>query len=607
MFDHKVLDLVSLISFTCGALAFSVLVLMYFRQRQARRGAGVLAAFTAVCAAAFVTNMALRIASVRAVDSPLVAALSMALGLTTSLLPPLVFHLIYAKEVQNLPHRRVWGFLLAAVYAASAAAALLKGLDEANLWAGGMTEWLASAPAMSLGISAALALGAQIFSRRLASPNQRRWNQVLLTSMVGAAALNLLLASPWVSLLPDYLLLAFFCVTLYYEERLVFFDLLIKRGAFFAVALLGLPPVLMLGFRVAGSPVDWETCWICSLALAPFWLIAPWGYRRIEGAIDRGWLRRRYSLPDAEQRFIRDVQLASTESDLRLRATASLREIFQAPAFVSFDAGESRYETAGELTAPLVRIEARPDGMPFLSDDRRLLQSIARTLGVVLENVRFREREHHLQWLASRAELKALRAQMNPHFLFNALNAIAGLIVEQPRLADETIEQLARVLRYALRHSENEWVRLDEEIEFVTAYLQVEQARFGERLRVEFGVDSAAASVRVPAMTIQPLVENAIKHGISALEGSGKVGVKVALTGDLLCVEVSDNGPGFPPGFSIGNGGHGLRNVADRIAGYYGDCARLSWESGREGAQVFLRIPREQGKKNGSDAYSHRG
>jgi signal transduction histidine kinase len=609
MFDHKVLDLVSLIGFTFGALAFSVLVLMYFRQRQAARsGSRVLAAFTGACAAAFLTNMVLRIVSIQAIDSPLVPLLATVLGLTTSLLPPLVFHLIYAKEVQDLPHRRVWRFLLAMVYAASATAAVLKGLDEANLWAGGMTEWLASASAMSLGISAALALGAQLFSRRpLESRNHWRWNQVLLTSMVGAAGLNLVLASPWVSLLPDYLLLAFFCVTLYFEERLVFFDLLIKRGAFFAVALLGLPPVLMLGFRAAGSPVDWETCWICSLALAPFWLIAPWGYRRIEGAIDRGWLRRKYSLPDAEQRFIRDLQIASTEDDLRLRAAASLREIFQAPAFVSFDAGESRCETVGELAAPLVHVEARPDGMPFLSDDRRLLQSIARTLGVVLENVRFREREHHLQWLASRAELKALRAQMNPHFLFNALNAIAGLIVEQPRLADETIEHLARVLRYALRHSENEWVRLDEEIDFVTAYLQVEQARFGERLCVEFGIDSAAASVPVPAMTIQPLVENAIKHGISALEGSGKVGVKVALTGDLLCVEVSDNGPGFPPDFSIGNGGHGLRNVADRIAGYYGDCARLSWESGCEGAQVFLRIPREQGKKNGSDAYSNRG
>jgi two-component sensor histidine kinase len=602
MADHKVLDLVSLIAFTCGALAFSVLVLMYFRQGR-RRGSRVLAAFTAACAVAFLTNLALRIVSVEAVDSPMVTVLAMVLGLTTSLLPPLVFHLIFSKEM--LRYRRMWGFLLVAIYAASAAAALLKGLDDANLWVGGISEWLGSAPTLSVGISAALALAAQGFSRRQPdSHNQRRWNQVLLTSMVGAAALNLWVSSPGVSLLPDYLLLAFFCVTLYYEERLMFFDLLIKRGAFFAVALLGLPPILMLGFRVAGSLVDWYRCWICALALAPFWLIAPWGYRRIEGAIDRGWLRRRFSLPDAEQRFVRDMQIASTEDDLRSRAAQSLHEIFQAPACISLD---ETSPSAGGLSSGCIHIEARPDGMPFLSDDHRLLQSLARTFCVVRENVRFREREHHLQWLASRAELKALRAQMNPHFLFNALNAIAGLIAEQPRLADETIEQLAHVLRYALRQSENEWVRLDEEIEFVTAYLRVEQARFGERLRVKFGIDGAAASVRVPAMTIQPLVENAIKHGVSALEGSGIVGVKVALQGDLLCVEVSDNGPGFPPGFSIGNGGHGLRNVTDRIAGYYGEGARLTWETGCEGAQVCLKIPQEMVKKNASDAYSNRG
>jgi two-component system LytT family sensor kinase len=323
------------------------------------------------------------------------------------------------------------------------------------------------------------------------------------------------------------------------------------------------------------------------------------------------------------------VQVAATEDDLRARATASVQDIFQAPARLWFDprdacdAGGLACGNPVELIAPLgespapgsVRIQPRPDGMPFLSDDRRLLHSLARTLGVVLENVRFREREQELRWLASRAELKALRAQMNPHFLFNALNAIAGLIEEQPRLADETIEQLAHVLRYALRRSENEWVRLDEEIEFVAAYLRVEQARFGERLSVEFGVDRAAAGVPVPAMTIQPLVENAIKHGVSALEGMGTIGVRAVLKGELLCVEVSDNGPGFPRGFSIGEGGQGLRNIVERIAGYYGDCAQLrwesAWESGRDGTRVFLNLPRRSASnpvgKHGSDARLDRG
>jgi two-component sensor histidine kinase len=578
--DQKLLYLLSLISFTFGALAFSVLVLMYFRQ--ARRGRTVLWAFTVDCAVAFVTNLALQIPTLETADAWLISVLAMVQGLSTGLLPPLIFHLIYAKEVSYLPRRRAWGVLLVAFYAASAAAAIGELAEIA--------DWLNSSGAISLGIGAGLALAAQSFSRRRIENHQRRWNQALLLAMGAGAALNLAAASQWASLLPDYVLLVFFSVTLYYEERLIFFDLLIKRGAFFAVALVGLPAILTIGFRAAGAPIDWTRCWICVLLLAPFWLIAPWLFEKIEASIDRGWLKRRYSVPEAEQRFIRDVQIAATEDDLRSRATASLCEIFQAPASVSFDAREQAVDPGG-LTAPLIRIEPRPDGMPFLSDDHRLLQSISGTLGVVLENVRFREREHDLRWLATRAELKALRAQMNPHFLFNALNAIAGLIEEQPRLADETIEQLAHVLRYALRQSETEWVRLEEEIEFIAAYLRVEQARFGERLQVEFGIDRAAAAVPVPAMTIQPLVENAIKHGVSTLEEMGTVGVKAAIEDGLLCVAVSDNGPGFPSGFSIGSGGHGLRNVADRIAGYYGDCAQLSWENGSQGTRVVLKIP----------------
>jgi LytS/YehU family sensor histidine kinase len=232
--------------------------------------------------------------------------------------------------------------------------------------------------------------------------------------------------------------------------------------------------------------------------------------------------------------------------------------------------------------------------VPYLSDDRNLLQSLGRTLGVVLENVRFREREEHLRDLASRAELKALRAQINPHFLFNALNAIAGLIHTRPELAEETVEQLAEVFRYTLRKSEKEWVRLDEEIEFVAAYLRVEEARFGERLQVKVSVDAAATSIPVPAMSIQPLVENAIKHGTSTVEGQGRVEVSVTLKAEALCIEVCDNGPGFPTAFSLAapGGGHGLRNIAERLSGYYGDSARILWENQAKGTMVRLQIPR---------------
>ena len=169
----------------------------------------------------------------------------------------------------------------------------------------------------------------------------------------------------------------------------------------------------------------------------------------------------------------------------------------------------------------------------------------------------------------------------------SALNQIGG------ELADETIEQLSQVFRYTLRKSENEWSPLAEEVEFVTAYLRVEQARFGKRLRVELSVDPRAAQIPVPAMCIQPLIENAIKHGVSTMPEGGSVGLRAILADQCLAVEVFDSGPGFPPDFSLeGPGeGHGLRNVAERLRGYYGDSARLSWENGPGGTRVALTVP----------------
>ena len=184
-------------------------------------------------------------------------------------------------------------------------------------------------------------------------------------------------------------------------------------------------------------------------------------------------------------------------------------------------------------------------------------------------------------------------SDLNPHFLFNSLSVIAGLMQYQPELADETIERLAQVFRYTLRKSENEWAPLGEEIEFITAYLRIEQARFGDRLQVEFDVDPAAAHIPIPAMSIQPLIENAIKHGVSAREGRGTVGLRAALEDGRISVEVFDSGPGFPPNFSLQARGesHGLRNVAERLRGYYGDSARLSWESVGNRTRVVLTFP----------------
>jgi signal transduction histidine kinase len=530
--------LASLGVFTFGALTFSVLAVSYWRDRQPRHGR-VFPAFTLLCAIAFVSNLLVSF----------IPGIDILRDLATGVLPAVLLHLVSNRRS-----------LTRAFYSICAVLAVLHAFLASSL--------LDAAPAAMFALAGLI--GVWI--------GESLWSRILLGMMFVSAAAALAFPEPMLASLPDYLLLAFFCVHLYYKERLIFFDLLIKRGAYFLLAVAALTAFFAF---LPQQPGPRQAPWIVALLLSPLWLIAPWLDRRLGDWIDRLWLRRKYSIPDAERLFLNAVQQAANEQDLRARAEGALSDIFQTTAEVRFAAGAS------------IDLRPRSNSIPFMSDDHRLLQSLTRTLSVVLENVRFRDREQELRLLASRAELKALRAQINPHFLFNALNAIAGLIHHQPALADETVEHLAEVFRYTLRKSETEWVRLEEEIEFVDAYLRVEQARFGNRLTVAIDIDPAAAAIPVPAMTIQPLIENAVKHGASNVEGCAAVTLRVSLENDKLSIVVSDNGPGFPPGFTINHsGGHGLRNVAERIKGYYGDDARLQWTRNAGATQVALQIPR---------------
>jgi len=581
MMEYSLLDLATLVVYVFGALAFSLLTVFYWTERRRTRRS-VFPVFTLACAAAFLSNLLFRVLPL---DLPIPSlAVSTVIGGT---IPPLILHVVYEAEGIKA---RAWRWLLGLIYCASIAASVLRGLSVA-------TEYLYRAPAISLAAATSAGLLVQMASRRHMTARERAHRsalRVLLVLMLACAAASLAGLGAFLFNAPDYLLLAFFGASLYYRERLVFFDLLVKRGAFLAVGLAILGAGLVLRERAEANP------WVYALGLPLFWLAGPWVYVSLSRAIDRTWLRRPYSSAEAERQFIREIQAAVTEDDLRARAESSLGAIFQTAATVRFEPAATAGSDPDGLAAQFLQLAPRPDGIPFLSDDRRLLQSLAGALAVVLENVRFRverrrqeEREQQLRWLASRAELKALRAQINPHFLFNSLSVIAGLVHYQPEKADEAIEQLAHVFRYTLRKSEHEWAPLAEEIDFVTAYLRIEQARFGDRLQVAFELDPAAANLPVPAMSVQPLVENAIKHGISAVEGPGTVGLRAAMDGGRLRLEVSDSGPGFPAGFSLENNGdgHGLRNVMERLRGYYGNAARLSWDNGNGATRVVLELP----------------
>ena len=244
-------------------------------------------------------------------------------------------------------------------------------------------------------------------------------------------------------------------------------------------------------------------------------------------------------------------------------------------------------------------------GRRLLSDDRAALDAIASLLGRRIDAIRLaRERyerqlrEQEIGKLATEAELRALRSQINPHFLFNALTTIGYLIQTAPNRALETLMRLTALLRGVLR-SEGELTTLGRELELIESYLDIERARFEERLRVRIDVPAALKSLRVPPLLLQPIVENAVKHGIAPQRLGGDVTVTArleAIDGDvtMLSMVVRDSGAGASDDdLHFGRGaGVGLKNVERRLACQYGASATVTIQSAPGmGTTVEIRMP----------------
>ncbi|MCD6345625.1 MAG: histidine kinase [Anaerolineae bacterium] len=198
--------------------------------------------------------------------------------------------------------------------------------------------------------------------------------------------------------------------------------------------------------------------------------------------------------------------------------------------------------------------------------------------------------EERLRALAAQAELRALKAQINPHFLFNTLNTIAQLIHADPAQAEATVERLAEMFRYVLAGSERGLTPLEEELSFLDDYLKIEQARFGERLRVTREITPEALSIPVPSLILQPLVENAVRHGRGD-DGSVALSIYVRLAKDEVTIAIADQGPGMPPHHKMGKGpGYGLRNVDERLRKAYGHGLEIR-SNEPQGTVVTVRIP----------------
>jgi Histidine kinase len=188
------------------------------------------------------------------------------------------------------------------------------------------------------------------------------------------------------------------------------------------------------------------------------------------------------------------------------------------------------------------------------------------------------------------AELRLLKSQLNPHFLFNALNGLRSLIVDEPDRARDAVTQLARALRYSLAAGDEDVVSLQRELEMVDDYLALESLRLAERLHVERDISAAARAAQVPAMLLQTLVENAIKHGIAPLKRGGKLTIAAHVEKDQLIVRVSNPRSSDPPAAS--SEGVGLNNSSERLRLLFGSRAHLSLDLSQAGkATAEFRLP----------------
>ncbi|HET9982938.1 MAG TPA: histidine kinase [Longimicrobiales bacterium] len=207
-----------------------------------------------------------------------------------------------------------------------------------------------------------------------------------------------------------------------------------------------------------------------------------------------------------------------------------------------------------------------------------------------------RERAARAEARAHEARLEALRYQLNPHFLLNALNAVSTLVADARN--DEARRMIARLgdfLRLTLEGGATAEVPLAEELEFASRYLDIERIRFGDRLTVRIEVEPEALAVRVPALLLQPLVENAVRHGIAPQAAGGQVTIEARCLGELLYLRVSDDGPGLSEASRPAGRGVGLSNTRSRLLQLYGPAHRFELERPLGGGlSVLMAIPRRR-------------
>ncbi len=457
-------------------------------------------------------------------------------------------------------------------------------------------------------------------------PGSRRalWAAALSIFAVSALHLSQLHQgdAAWpVELLGHHAALPLAVAILYQDFPFALADLFLKR----ALNVIALVAAAMLGVAAVGAihspdlplrdPRDvglLVTFWVATALLYPklrdliAWFVDSVLLDRTDYALLRARIGRR-----AQQQQDIPVLLDDACAELAPALSARVvrwRELADTPAFASTHDVPTRGAAVVDVPVaepPRYTIEVSEllGGRRLLSDDRAALDAIASLIGRRIDAIRLSQeryererREQEIAKLATEAELRALRAQINPHFLFNALTTIGYLIQSAPTRALETLMRLTALLRSVLR-SEGEFTTLGRELELIEAYLDIEHARFEQRLRVRIDVPQALRTIRLPPLLLQPIVENAVKHGIAPLRHGGDVTVTARVHGSAprtLILTVNDTGAGATPR-ELERGredGVGLSNIERRLARQYGTAATLAitTEAG-SGTTVEIRMP----------------
>ncbi|MGE3705030.1 MAG: histidine kinase [Vicinamibacterales bacterium] len=536
-------------------------------------------------------------------------------------LPAVVVHSVLRRDGQQVRDRGP-RLLVGAAYGASLAAMLL---HLSTFWRG---DALPSEAGMRLLTYSFLALAVPLAIVTRGQERARRalWGAALAIFAVSALHLSQFHQgepSWWVELLGHHASLPLAIAILYQDFPFAFADLFLKRAltllvvvstAFVALYYLG------GGAGPAGEPLANARDVAVLVAL---WVGTALCYPRLRQLI--AWfvdtiVLERPDYPSLQSAIVtaiqrvEDVPLLLDEVCTRLGPALSARtarweaiEPGATPGRTIATPGRALMEVpVAEPPRYQIEVSQLTGGRRLLSDDHAFLAAVAAAVGRRIDGVRFTQvryenelREQEMAKLATEAELRALRAQINPHFLFNALTTIGYLIQTAPDRAFDTLMRLTTLLRGVLR-SDGEFTTLGRELDLIGSYLDIERARFEERLRVHVHVPESVRHLRVPTLLLQPIVENAVKHGIAPERRGGDVYLDARLEGALeapqLVLTVRDSGAGATAkDFARGRtDGIGLRNIERRIAVQYGAAATLQVDSTPgAGTTVILRLPVE--------------